>query len=80
MLSDLATLTPSVLVAAGFLLGVFVLLRHEMAPRRRSREDAGPAADLSTDDSISDDEDAGVTSSPGDEEVADPPGGRRSPG
>jgi hypothetical protein len=39
MLQDLATLGPSAIVCAGFLAGVWMLLRHEMAPKRRSRED-----------------------------------------
>jgi hypothetical protein len=37
MLQDLATLGPSAIVCAGFLVGVWMLLRHEMAPKRRSR-------------------------------------------
>ncbi|HEY2442726.1 MAG TPA: hypothetical protein VGI31_06290 [Streptosporangiaceae bacterium] len=57
MFADLATLAPSVIVCAGFLIGVYALLRREMAPRRRSREDEGSAADMSTDTGISDDED-----------------------
>ena len=80
MLSDLATLAPSVIVCAGFLIGVYALLRREMAPRGRDREDAGSADDMSTSRGISDAEDAGLTSSSGDEEVADQPGGRRSLG
>jgi len=39
MLQDLATLAPSAIVCAGFLVGVWMLLRHEMAPKRRSRRD-----------------------------------------
>jgi hypothetical protein len=39
MLQDLATVAPSAIVCAGFLVGVWVLLRHEMAPKRRSRRD-----------------------------------------
>jgi hypothetical protein len=39
MLQDLATLAPSAIVCAGFLAGVWMLLRHEMAPKRRSRRD-----------------------------------------
>lgn len=40
MLQDLATLAPSAIVCAAFLTGVVMLLRHEMAPKRRAREDA----------------------------------------
>ena len=39
MLQDLATLAPSTIVCAGFLVGVWMLLRHEMAPKRRSQRD-----------------------------------------
>jgi len=39
MLQDLATLAPSVIVCAVFLVGVVMLVRHEMAPKRRGRED-----------------------------------------
>jgi hypothetical protein len=80
MFADLATLAPSLIVGAGFLIGVFALLRREMAPRRRSREDVGSAADMSSDRSISDPEDAGPAASSDDEETADQPGGRRSLG
>lgn len=41
MLQDLATLAPSVIVCAAFLLGVVMLVRHEMAPKHRQDEDAG---------------------------------------
>jgi hypothetical protein len=37
MLQDLATLAPSAIVCAAFLVGVWMLLRHEMAPKRRAR-------------------------------------------
>jgi hypothetical protein len=39
MLQDLATIGPSAIVCAGFLVGVWMLLRHEMAPKRHSRRD-----------------------------------------
>jgi hypothetical protein len=42
MLQDLAVLTPSLVVCAAFLTGVFLLLRHELAPRRRGREGDRP--------------------------------------
>jgi hypothetical protein len=38
MLQDLATLAPSAIVCAAFLVGVWMLLRHEMAPKRRLRQ------------------------------------------
>jgi hypothetical protein len=80
MLADLATLAPSLIVAAGFLIGVVMLLRREMAPRRRGRAGAGPAADMPAYRSISDQEDAEPTASSGDEETADRPSGTRSLG
>ena len=40
MLQDLETIAPSVIVCAAFLVGVIVLLRREMAPRRRAREES----------------------------------------
>ena len=39
MLQDLATLAPSAIVCVGFLVGVWMLLRHELAPKRRSQRD-----------------------------------------
>jgi hypothetical protein len=39
MLQDLATLAPSAIVCAGFLVGVWMLLRHEMAPKRSSQRE-----------------------------------------
>lgn len=39
MLQDLATLAPSVIVGAAFLTGVVMLVRHELAPKRRGEDD-----------------------------------------
>ncbi|HEV3382987.1 MAG TPA: hypothetical protein VG142_18630 [Trebonia sp.] len=39
MLQDLATLAPSAIVCAVFLVGVVMLVRHEMAPKRREGDD-----------------------------------------
>lgn len=50
MLQDLATLGPSVIVCAAFLAGVVMLLRHEMAPKRRARGGAEGSARGDTDD------------------------------
>lgn len=80
MLADLAAITPSLIVAAGFLIGLFLLLRREMAPRRRRRAGASQAADMPAYRSISDQEDAGPAASCDDEEPADRPSGTRSPG
>jgi len=37
---DLAALAPSAIVCAAFLIGAGMLLRHEMAPKRRARVNA----------------------------------------
>jgi hypothetical protein len=39
MLTDLAALTPPLVMAAAFIAGVVILLRREMAPRRRDGND-----------------------------------------
>jgi hypothetical protein len=39
MLQDLATLAPSVIVGGGFLVGVVMLIRHEMAPKHREDDE-----------------------------------------
>lgn len=73
-------LTPSLIVCVAFLAGVFALLRHEMAPRRRAREDARLAEDMSAGDPISAQEEDGATATSESEEAGDRPTGRRSPG
>ena len=47
MLKDLAALTPPAVVCVAFLVGLVLLLRREMAPKRRVREDAGREHDIS---------------------------------
>jgi hypothetical protein len=79
-LQDLAVLTPSLIVCAGFLIGVVALLRHEMAPKRRNREDDRGASDKSASGTISGQEEAAPSTTSAHEEVADPPTARRSPG
>jgi hypothetical protein len=44
MLQDLAALAPPVIVCAAFVAGAWVLVRRELAPRRRARAEAGSAA------------------------------------
>jgi hypothetical protein len=45
MLQDLAALAPPVIVCAAFVIGVWMLLRRELAPkRRRARAEADAAA------------------------------------
>lgn len=73
-------LTPSLIVCVAFLVGVFALLRHEMAPRRSAREDASSAEDMSAEGSISVHEEAEATATSEPEEAGDRPTGRRSSG
>jgi hypothetical protein len=40
MLQDLAALAPPLIVCVAFLVGVGVLVRRELAPRRQARRDA----------------------------------------
>jgi hypothetical protein len=47
LLKDLAALTPPAVVCAAFLIGLVLLLRREMAPKRRVREDSGSEHDIS---------------------------------
>jgi hypothetical protein len=78
VLQDLGALAPSLVVCAAFLAGVFVLLRREMAPRRRNREGGGPSEDLPADATISETEDDEPTPTSAYEEAGDPQTGRRS--
>ena len=79
-MQDLAVLAPSLIVCAAFLVGVFALLRHEMAPRRRDREDRGQAADNARPGSFSGAEDGGSSTPSHHEDVTERRGGRPSPG
>ena len=54
MLKDLAALTPPAVVCVAFLVGLVLLLRREMAPRRRVREDLGSEHDISGNNGIID--------------------------
>jgi hypothetical protein len=40
MLQDLSALAPPVIVCVAFLIGAWVLIRRELAPKRAVREDA----------------------------------------
>ncbi len=44
MLQDLAALAPPAIVCVAFLVGVWALVRRELAPKRRARAQAGAAA------------------------------------
>jgi hypothetical protein len=39
MMADLAALTPPLVVCAGFIIGLALLLRHQLAPKRRDAKD-----------------------------------------
>jgi hypothetical protein len=80
VLQDLAVLAPSLLVCAVFVWGVVALLRHEMAPKRRNREDGGAADDISARGEISSQEETGATTTSDHEETVHRPAGSRSPG
>jgi hypothetical protein len=54
MLSDLAALTPPAVVCAAFLVGLVLLLRREMAPRRRVRQEPDREGDISGNNDIID--------------------------
>lgn len=41
MLQDLAALAPPVIVCIAFIIGACMLLRHELAPKRRARTGDG---------------------------------------
>jgi hypothetical protein len=43
MMADLAALTPPLVVCAGFIVGLVLLLRHQLAPKRNP--DANRSAD-----------------------------------
>jgi hypothetical protein len=45
MLQDLAALTPPAIVCVAVLIGVWALVRRELAPKRRQRAEAGAASD-----------------------------------
>ena len=44
MTQDLAALAPSAIVCVAFLIGAWMLLRRELAPKRRARATADPGA------------------------------------
>ena len=47
MAQDLAAVAPSAIVCVAFLIGVGLLLRHELGPKRRARRAADAARDES---------------------------------
>lgn len=48
MLQDLAALTPPAIVCVAFLVGAWVIVRRELAPKRRERAQADAAMDEGT--------------------------------
>jgi hypothetical protein len=53
-LKDLAALAPPAVVCVAFVVGLALLLRHEMAPKRRVRERTGREAENSGNNGIID--------------------------
>jgi hypothetical protein len=45
MMQDLAAIAPPAIVCVAFLVGVWALVRRELAPKRRTRAQAAEAAD-----------------------------------
>lgn len=45
MMQDLAALAPPAIVCAAFLVGAWVIVRRELAPKRRARAEAGAGTD-----------------------------------
>jgi hypothetical protein len=72
-MQDLAVLAPSLLVCAVFVWGVVALLRHEMAPKRRNREDIEASQDMSARGEISSQEETGATTTSDHEEAVHRP-------
>jgi hypothetical protein len=54
LLKDLAALTPPAVVCVAFVVGLVLLLRREMAPKRRVQEDSGREAEISGNNGIID--------------------------
>jgi hypothetical protein len=50
MMQDLAALAPPAIVCAAFLVGAWVILRRELAPKRRARAQAAAAAEKRAED------------------------------
>jgi hypothetical protein len=83
MWTDLGVLTPSIVVCAAFCAGVWYILRGELAPKRRDREDrrASDAIPSEATISVSADDVASATSgtvTSEHEDAGDPSSGSRS--
>jgi len=70
LLQDLAALTPPAVVCVVFLIGLVLLLRREMAPKRRVREDPGDERDISGNNGIIDVKAPASVPSPDEDDVA----------
>jgi len=40
MLADIAAIAPSLIICVAFLIGVWMVLRHELAPKRRAERNS----------------------------------------
>jgi hypothetical protein len=58
MLQDLAALTPPAIVCVAFLVGAWVLVRRELAPKRQARGQAEAVADERAHEHADHDQDA----------------------
>ena len=73
-MNDLAALTPPAVVCAAFIVGLVLLLRHEMAPKRRVREGGRREADISGKNGIIDVNEASSAVRPDENAVGKPAG------
>src|SRR6202012_1360277 len=64
LLKDLAALTPPAVVCVAFVVGLVLLLRREMAPKRRVREDVRREAENSGNNGIIDVNEATTVAGP----------------
>jgi hypothetical protein len=80
MLSDLAALTPPAVVCAAFLIGLVLLVRREMAPKRAVREEQDIEHDISgNNDNIDANVTTSVTGTDDGDGIGGTPDGRGSP-
>ena len=75
MVKDLAALTPPAVVCAAFLVGLVLLLRREMAPKRRARQDVAGERDISGNNGITDVKTPTSATGPDADDGADRPSG-----
>ena len=73
-MKDLAALTPPAVVCVAFIVGLVLLLRREMAPKRRVRQGARREADISGNNGIIDANEATSVVGPDESPAGNPPG------